>query len=137
MIDRKKDPIRYAREVVGRDPFATFLNMMGEEVRDSYARVSVRIKDEYCNAERRSHEGVLLSLADQAFGVAVNSRGLSALKLEMKINYFEAALPGDTIYAEATPVNIVDEVSLWTIELTNQTGTRIALAQGVAHHMPD
>ena len=137
MIDRKKEPIRFAREVVGGDPFATFLDMRVEEVRESYARVSLKIEDHYCNAERRSHGGVLFSLADQAFGIAANSRGYLAFGLEMKINYFDPALPGDVINAEATPMHVSDRVSLWNIELKNGKGARIALAHGVAYHMPD
>ncbi|MFC1836300.1 PaaI family thioesterase [Thermodesulfobacteriota bacterium] len=135
MIDRKSSPVLFAQEVVGRDPFSRFLGMEVEEVRDSYAKVSLVIKEEYCNAERRSHGGVLFSLADQALGVAINSRGYLAFGLEVKINYFDAARPGDVIYAEATPEDIRKRVSLWNIQLKNQNGDRIALAHGLAYHM--
>ncbi len=135
MADIDKDPIGYAVEVVGKDPFASFLGIKVEEARERYARTSVVIKDEYCNAETRSHGGVLFTLADQAFAVAAHTNGLKSFALEIKINYFQAALPGETIYAEATPVDIRRRVSLWNVELTNGDGKRIAAAQGLAYHM--
>jgi acyl-CoA thioesterase len=135
MIDRETDPIKHARDVVGKDPFSRFLGMEVEEVRESYAKVSLTIKEEYCNAESRTHGGVLFSVADQALGVAINSRGYLAFGVEVKINYFDAARPGDVIFAEATPVDIRTRISLWNIEVTNQRGDRIALAHGLAYHV--
>lgn len=134
MIDREKDPVGYAREVVGGDPFALHLGVCVEEARDSYARTSLRIKAEHCNSAARSHGGVLFSLADQALAVAANSRGYLGLALEIKINYFAAAREGETIYAEATPIDIRKRISLWNIDLTNENGERIAVAHGMAYH---
>jgi acyl-CoA thioesterase len=134
MIDREKDPVGYAREVVGKDPFARHLGIRVEEARDSYARVSLTIRKEYCNAAARSHGAALFSLADQALAVAANSKGYMAFAVEVKINYFAPAHEGDTVYAEATPIDVRKRLSLWNIELTNQEGARIALAQGMAYH---
>lgn len=135
MVDINSDPVQYAVQVVGGDPFARFLGIRIEEARDSYARASLEIKEEYCNAEARSHGGPLFTLADQAFAVACHTRGVKSFALEIKINYFQAALPGDTITAEASPIDIRRTVSLWNIELKNPRGERIAAAQGLAYHM--
>lgn len=134
MTKRIEDPIKYAREVVGGDPFARFLGIRVEEVRDSYARLSLVITKEYCNSEVRSHGGVLFSLADHALGVAANSKSYKSFALEVKINYFQAAGPGEVITAEATPVDIRKRVSLWNIDLTNEKGEKIAVAHGLAYH---
>jgi acyl-CoA thioesterase len=91
MIDREKDPIGYAIEVVGRDRFATFLGVKIEEARDSYARTSLEIKEDHCNCNMRAHGGALFSLADQAFAVAAHTTGSQGFALEIKINYFQAA----------------------------------------------
>ncbi len=135
MIDRKANPIRYAIEVVaGRDPFARLLGIKVEEARDSYARTSLKIAEEYCNSDMRTHGGVLFTLADEAFAVAANSRGYGAIALELKINYFQATRPGETIYAEAVPIDVRKRVSLWNIDLKNEKGDKIATAQGLAYH---
>ncbi len=135
MIDIQKEPIQYATEVIGKDPFATLLGIRVEQVRDSYALLSLHIKDEFCNAEVRTHGGVLFSLADQAFAVGLHSRGHKAFGVEVKINYFEPALPGDVVLAEATPIDIRKRFSLWSVELRKQTGERVALAHGMAYHL--
>ncbi len=133
-IDRSKDPVGYAREVVGRDPFATFLGIEVEEVLDSYARVSLTVKRDYCNADIRTHGGVLFALADQAFAVACNSRGYQAFGLEVKIDYVKATRPGDRLTAEAKPVHIGKRVSLWNMEIRNGSGDIVSAAQGLAYH---
>lgn len=135
MYDKRDDPIRFAKEVVGQDPFATLLGIEIMEVRDAFARASLTIKDEYCNAAVRTHGGVIFSLADQTFAVAVHSTGLRAFALEIKINFFEATRPGDVIFAEATPVDVRNRVSLWNIDVTNEAGLRVAVAQGLAYHL--
>ena len=134
-VNIKTDPIRYAKEVVvGRDPFAGSMGIIIDDVHDSYARLSLTIQNRFCNAEGRTHGGVLFSLADEAFAVAVHSRGLISFALEIKINYFQGSGPGDTITAEATPLDIRKRVSLWNVNLTNQKGEKIAAAQGMAYH---
>ena len=134
MIDPIQEPLRYAAEVVGVDPFARILGINVLEVRDAYARVSLLIRDEYCNSEKRAHGGVLFALADQACAVAANSRGYKALALEIKINYLQGTNAGGVVTAEATPLDVRKRVSLWNIELRNDQDERIALAQGLAYH---
>jgi acyl-CoA thioesterase len=137
IIDRLQDPIKYAVEVIGGDPFASLLGIKIEEARNLYARASLVIKEEYCNANVRTHGGVLFTLADQTFAVAVHASGLTAFAMEVKINYFQATHPGQTVYAESTPINIRNRVSLWNVDLTDDNGDRIAFAQGLAYHFQD
>lgn len=134
MIDQSKDPLRYAAEVVGRDPFATFLGIEVEEVRDHYARVSLVIREDYCNAEARSHGAVLFALADQALAVAAHSRNVKSFSIEVKINYFQATRCGDKVIAEAVPVDVRKRISLWSVELRTDSGEKVAVAQGLAYH---
>lgn len=129
-----EDPIKFAAEIVGRDPFATFLGINVDEVRDSYARVSLTIREEFCNAAVRAHGGAVFSVADQAFAIACNSRGYSAFAAEMKINYFKGVSPGETLIAEATPIDIRKRISLWNIEVTDAQGAKVAVAHGLAYH---
>lgn len=133
MVDIATDPIGYSRMVIGQDPFATLLGIEVAEVRESYARSTLTIKQEHCNFSQRAHGGVLFSLADQTFAMAVHSRGIKALALEIKINYFQGVQVGEIVYAEATPVDIRTRVSLWNIEITTKSGERIATAQGLAY----
>ena len=134
MIDPDKDPVRYAAEVVGTDPFASMLGIKVEEARESYARVSLVINEQHCNSEARTHGGVLFTLADQAFAVAANSRGYRSFAIEIKINYFRATRQGDRVIAVATPVDIRKRVSLWNVDIHTDDGEKVAAAQGLAYH---
>ncbi len=137
MIDKKTNPLRYAKEVVGGDPFASLLGIVIEDVKTSYAKASLTIKNEYCNSEMRTHGGVIFALADETFAVAANSMGYTAFGLEMKINYFQATGPGDKIIAEAVPIDLRKRVSLWNVEIKNDRGEKIAVAHGMAYHFVD
>ncbi len=136
MADKEKDPIRYAVEVIaGADPFRQLVGIKIEEARDSYARASLTVQKEHCNAAGRTHGGVLFTLADETFAVAVHARGLHAFALQIKISYFEATRAGDVLFAEATPVDVRTRVSFWNVDITNQKGRKIAQAEGLAYHM--
>ncbi len=134
MADIISDPVEYAREVVGRDPMATFLGIVVEEARESYARCSLTVMHEYLNAAERAHGITVHAVADQAFAVACNSMGTRALAMHFSISYLAGALDGEKIVAEALPVNIGKKVSVWKIDVRGSAGRHIASCEGIAYH---
>ena len=66
--------IEYAREVVAKDPMATHLGIELVEVAEAYARLSILVRQEYCNALSRAH-GMLISSS------SLSSRAMSAIAL--------------------------------------------------------
>ena len=132
--DPQQDPIEYARTVVGGDPLAKFLGISIDEVRHGYARCSLVVKPEYLNAVNRAHGVTICAVADQAFAVACNSLGSMAIAVNLNISYVAAAAAGETIVAEATPVNVGRKVSTWRIEVHSHKGRLIATCQGIAYH---
>ena len=129
------DPnITYAREIVARDPMASFLGIRLEEVRRAYCRLSVEIRPEYLNAHDRAHGMILSSMIDQAAAVAANSMEFDVLLVELKINYLAAAASGERITAEARPVDIKKSLSLWTVDVRGASGTLVATGQALGYH---
>ena len=129
------DPIKYARETVGGDPFATYLGIVIEEVAEGYARVSMKVRPEYLNAVERAHGGAVYAALDQAFAVASNSRGVSAVSITMTVSYHAAAPCGSTIVAEARPIDIKRKVSFWDLTArTREDDKLIASARGIVYH---
>ncbi len=126
--------ITFAREIVARDPMASFLGIRLEEVRRAYSRLSVVIRPEYLNAHDRAHGMILSSMIDQAAAVAANSMEYDVLLVELKINYLAAAAPGERITAEARPVDIKKSLSLWTVDVRGASGTLIATGQALGYH---
>ncbi len=128
--------IAYAREIVAKDPMASFLEIELEEVRRAYSRLSVVIKPEYLNALDRAHGMILSAMIDQAAAVAANSMEFDALLVELKINYLAAASAGERITAEAKPIDIKQALSLWVVEVRNASGSLIATGQALGYHRP-
>lgn len=129
-----KDPLEYARTVVGGDPWAVYLGIEVEEVRQGYARCSLTVRPDYLNAVERAHGAVIYALADQAFAVGSNSTGVMALALEFSIHYLGPARDGEKIFAEAKPVNIGKKVSTWDVEVRGSEDRIVAVGRGVAYH---
>jgi acyl-CoA thioesterase len=129
-----ENPIEYARDVVGRDPFATMLGIKVEEVRKGYSRVGITVKPEFMNAVDRAHGAFIHALADQAFAVACNSTGVMAIAVNFSINYLSSAVDGEKIFAEAVPVNVGRKVSVWSIQVRGTGDKLIATGIGTAYH---
>jgi len=129
-----ENPVSYAGEIVGKDPLATHLGIVIEEVREAYARCSITLKPEYLNAVERAHGAVIYAVADQALAVACNSLGTMGLALNMNIHYIAGAIDGERIFAEAVPVSISRKISVWKIDVHGKDDRLIASCQGVAYH---
>jgi acyl-CoA thioesterase len=132
--DMMNDPVGYAREVVGKDPLATFLGITVEEVRNGYARCAVTVRPEFLNAVERAHGALVHAVADQAFAVGSNSTGTMALAVSFQISYLAAASDGERIFAEAVPVSVGRKISVWNIVVPGSEDRMIASGQGVAYH---
>ena len=134
MANETNHSIKYAKEIVGRDPMAVFLGITVEEVRQGFARCSLVIKPDYLNALDRAHGAAVHAVADQAFAVAANSMENKAIALNFNINYTSGALKDERIYAEAKPINIARKVSVWKIDVKGNDNRLIASCEGVAYH---
>ena len=134
MKDLINDPVRYAREVVAKDPMATFLGIEADEVREGYAMCSVTIKPEYLNAVDRAHGAIIYAIMDQALAVAANSTGNVAVSLSVSINFISSAIDGEKIFAEARPASLGKKVSFWKIEVHGTDDRLIASGEGLAYH---
>jgi acyl-CoA thioesterase len=135
MKNPEQNSVDYARDVVGRDPMARHLGIEVLEVREAYSRVAITVKPENLNALDRVHGVTVFAVADQAMAVAANSRGVSAMLLEAKINYLSSATLGDRLVAEARPVDLKRKIGLWNVEIRVEgSPDLVAVCQGVSYH---
>ena len=126
--------VKYAREVVAKDPMAVHLGIRVEEVRHAYAKLSLEIVPKYLNALDRAHGIAISSVIDQAVAVASNTMEHKALVVELKINFLRAVSLGDTIIAEAGPLDITHKLSMWQVEVKDSFGKKVALARALTYH---
>lgn len=130
----KVDSVEYAKNVVGNDPMASYLGIHVNEVREAYARCSIRVMPQHRNAVGRAHGAIVYALADQSFAVASNSTGVYAVGVNFNINYLSAALDGEEIVSVAVPLNIARKLSVWKVEVRGADDRLIASGEGVAYH---
>ena len=134
MENTLNDPIGYAENIVAKDPFALYLGIELEEIKQGYARCSLTVKPEHLNAAERSHESVIFSIASQAFSIASNSTGAMALGINFNIHYISYARDGEKIFSEATEINVGKKISTWEVRVWGSEDRLIATSQGIAYH---
>lgn len=128
------DRLQYAREVVGRDPLATFLGLTVEEAAPRRAVVSLVPGPQHLNALERVHGSTIYALVDQAAAVAANTLPAGAVLFETKVNFLDAGKPGEKLLAVAEPLDVKRKLSLWEVRVSAADGRLIATAQALAYH---
>jgi len=112
------------------EPIAAFLNLVQEEVSPGFARISMLIKLEHLNFHGVAFGGIIMSLADQAFGYAVNSLNYPRVAAQFNVYFLASAHAGDKLVAEGKVIKSGKRVSFAEVQIYNQKGTLIARADG-------
>ncbi len=109
--------MRYAREIVGCDPLATYLGIKVEEVALDWAVVSLEPQAHHLNAGDRVHGSTIYALIDQATAVAANTGSSRAWLVEGKVNFLAGAAPSLKLTAEARPIDKRRRLSFWDVRV--------------------
>jgi len=88
-------------EMWAADLASKALGMQLEECGNGTARVSMLVRDDMVNGHGLCHGGLVASLADSAFAVACNSRGVSTVAAGFDITLLAPAYRGDLLVATA------------------------------------
>ena len=109
-------------------PYYTLLNMKILEVKDGYARLTMKLEEKHLQFLKTVHGGAVASLADSAAAWAtVGSSGLETIPVtvEMKINFL-APVESGLLTAEARIVHKGKTISLSDVEVKDNEGRLIA-----------
>ena len=115
------------RAFFAEDKYAT--KMTGIEIDaadDGYSRCSVCLTENHKNIFGDVMGGVLFTLADYSFAVAATSPGKYVTTLSSEIRFLAKA-KGDHLYAECKVVKDGSRVSFADVEISDDTGRKIAL----------
>ncbi len=115
-----------------RDRFAASNGMLVTEVREGYAKSTMKIEERHLNGVNIVQGGALFTLADLAFAAAVNFRGQVAVALSVTISFFKPAFVGDILTAEAVEVSLTRKTGHYTVSILNSNNILIAQFQGTA-----
>jgi acyl-CoA thioesterase len=115
----------------GIDCFAEALGIQVLEVKDGYAKVSMKVEKNHTNALGFTHGGAIFSLADYAFAQACNYGDNVAVAVQVNINFLKPSVEGDTLTAEAVRVSDGKTMGLYHVTVKNQE-KMIAFFSGLA-----
>jgi acyl-CoA thioesterase len=114
------------------DRFATSSGMRLVELRPGFAKTRLQVEERHLNSIGTVQGGVIFTLADFAFGVAVKTGGKVAPAISTNLSFLKATRSG-TLYAEATEISRSRKLSVCTVRVTNDAGELVALFQGTAY----
>ena len=109
-------------------PFYKLLNMRIEEVRQNYARLSIKVEKKHIQLLETVYGGVIASLADSAAAWAIfgcNNLTTTPVTIEMKINFLKPVKSGK-IVAEARNIHTGTRIFVSDVEVRKGNGNLIA-----------
>jgi acyl-CoA thioesterase len=118
--------------VKGQDSFRELLGIQAVEVRENYAKMSMKVTEAHTNFHGVTHGGAVFSLADCAFAEAVNYGGAVAVAVQVSINFLKPSVEGDTLVAEAVKVSEGRTFGLYTITVRKEDKI-VAVFSGLAY----
>jgi acyl-CoA thioesterase len=124
-------------EKMRKDPFANYLGITIEDVKEGYAKVSMEVKENLLNFHGNTNGGAIFSLADVAFACASNSHNQAAVGITMAMHYMRASGTGDRLVAIAQEETKPNRLGLYRIEVLNEKKELIALAEGMVYRKKD
>lgn len=128
--DRAKQIEAYIRQ----DPFAQRLGARVEILAPGHSRVTLTVTADMANFHGITHGGVVFALGDMAFAAASNSRGQTAVALNVAINFLKATRPGDRLVAEAREQHAAGPTALYDITIRDAvSGELVARSQDLVY----
>lgn len=115
-----------AREFFAKDIFACeTTGVVIEEVKEHYAKCSLKIEERHKNAHGGVMGGAIFTLADCTFAVASNFNSVQTVSFSSTISFVGVA-KGKNLIAESTLVKDGKTTCLYSINVTDELGTEVA-----------
>ena len=120
------DYTQLAKDCFYKDIFAVeTTGVRIEEARPNYSRCSLKIDERHFNVSGNVMGGAIFTLADYAFGVAVNTGDPSSVSLSSTINFIRPT-KGPVLYAEAKCIKRGRSITFFDVTVTDDDGNIIA-----------
>jgi acyl-CoA thioesterase len=112
------------------EPVGSFLDMKLLELEPGYSKVSAKLKPEYENFHGVVFGGIIMAVADEAFGYAVNSLNYPTVASQFNIHFLNAADMKDELFAEGKVLKMGRRAAVCEMTVTSAEGKLIAKATG-------
>ena len=119
---------------IQQDAFAIHLGAKVEIIEPGHSRVTLIVTDNLLNFHGTTHGGIVFSVGDIAFAAAGNSRGQTAVALNMTISFLRATQAGDILVAEAQEQALNGPIGVYDITVVEQnSGELVAQIQAMIY----
>jgi acyl-CoA thioesterase len=115
-----------------KDNFVANVGIELLEISPGYAKAKLEIEERHLNALKTIQGGALFTLADIAFGAAINAHGNVAVLINANMSFVKAATKG-TLIAEAKETSISPKIATYNVDITDDNGDIIAIYQGMGY----
>lgn len=116
-----------------KDRYAAHNSIEVIDVKEGWARTQLRVTQKHLNSVDIAHGGIVFSLADVAFGLAANSYGRVAVTLSAEISFFNPALEGMIIVAEAEELALKHKIASYLVSVKDESGLLLATMKCTAY----
>jgi len=115
-----------------RDQFARHCGIELVSVLPGHAIARMKVEPRHLNALGIVQGGAVFTLADFAFAAASNTHGKAAVAINVSITYLKAVSSG-MLQAEARELGINPRLGTYTVDITDEEKTLIAVFQGLVY----
>ena len=105
------------------------------DVREGYARISMRLRPDMLNGHGSAHGGMIFALADTAFAYACNSRNVATVAQSATIHFLSPGKSGESLIAEAREVNSAGRSGVYAVSVCGEDGRPVAEFQGLSRSL--
>lgn len=130
--DEESKSVEELRAMAEREPLGSFMGIKILKLAPRYAKVSMKMKPEYVTFNGMVFGGIVASVADSAFGLAVNTVAHPSIATQFNIYFISRAEATDDLTAECQVIKSGKRLGISEITVTNQKGDLIAKATGIA-----
>jgi len=123
--------IKKLEQMLKNDRFASCNNIRLVSVTKGEAVAEMLISENHLNGVNIIQGGALFTLADFAFAAASNSHGRIAVASNASISFFKGVSDG-RLTAKATEISSGKTLATYSVEITLDDGSKIALFTGTA-----
>jgi acyl-CoA thioesterase len=123
---------RVATHLIAAEGTAGAWELVLDDVRPGFARVSMRVRPDMLNGRRTAHGGMIFALADSAFAYVCNSRNHATVAQQASLAFLSPAREDETLIAEAREELQAGRSGVCSVMVRTADGRSIALFQGLS-----
>ena len=117
-------------EMWAADDASRALGMELVEIDDGWAVVRMSVRPDMVNGHGLCHGGLVATLADSAFAVACNSRGMATVAAGFDVSFLRPAHEGDLLLATAAERSLEGRSGVYDVTVRRRDDTVIAEFRG-------